>query len=331
MLAAIIFLAHLYICVGRQWGIDRLAFDMGMLAAAIAFFSISGFSIAHSVTTQPEGFYSRRFWRIWPTYLASFAMTVFVTLYLQRVDPSQQTSPSMLLWLMIINLLMLQGFLAPVLGANAGTWTLAVQEWLYLLAPIFRRLPSLVLCIFIAASAVWYTFAANYGVHRFAIQNHGVSFAAFAWAWLCGFVFYFHNDQLWARLCLLLLPVLLICLANELGGLCAPATVVGTMYMIAFGGDFHPSLRSRRVLTYWGNLSYPIYLVHYPVFMLLRFGTTIRNPWPYVLIAGAVSYLVYRFIDAPNRHRHRSGDKITSSLLQRHGSQLAGTGSEIKG
>jgi peptidoglycan/LPS O-acetylase OafA/YrhL len=295
VLAAIVFFGHLYQCTGDQWSISVLGYNLAMLSAVIAFFVISGFSIAHSISTRPRGFYARRIWRIWPVYLACFGMAVVVA---YRFSPRPSSG-----WQVLANLFMLQGLLAPVLEANAASWTLAIEEWLYVLAPAFRRLPAIVLCALAAASAYWYAIAADQGVHRFTIQVHGISFAAFAWPWLFGFVFYFYRDNWLAKAALLILPVLLICRANELGGKYAPLTMAATLCVIIWGGRIRLNDPVRSTLTYLGNLSYPLYLVHYPIFIFLRFVAGSEHSWHYVFLSLAATHMVYKYVDAPNRYR----------------------------
>ena len=237
-LATIVLLGHLYQCTGDQLAISVLGFNLAMLSAVVAFFVISGFSIAHSISTRPKGFYTRRIWRIWPVYLACFAMALYVA---YRFAPRPSSG-----WQVLGNLLLLQGLVTPVLEANAASWTLAIEEWLYVLAPIFRRLPAIALCALAGASAFWYAVAANHGVHRFTIQVHGISFAAFAWPWLFGFVFYFYRDHWAAKLALLILPVFLISWANELGGRYAPLTMALAMSVIIWGGHVRLNDTARR-------------------------------------------------------------------------------------
>src|SRR5216683_2604116 len=46
------------------------------LVAVLCFFAISGFSIHHSITKQPNGYFERRFWRIFPTNFTAVTMAL---------------------------------------------------------------------------------------------------------------------------------------------------------------------------------------------------------------------------------------------------------------
>ena len=50
--------------------------QLGGLGCICGFLAISGYSIAHSVTMQPKGFYARRAWRIMPTYYVSLVLSL---------------------------------------------------------------------------------------------------------------------------------------------------------------------------------------------------------------------------------------------------------------
>jgi peptidoglycan/LPS O-acetylase OafA/YrhL len=46
------------------------------LTAVLGFLLISGYSIAHSLTKNPEGFYNRRFLRIYPLYFCAVIVSL---------------------------------------------------------------------------------------------------------------------------------------------------------------------------------------------------------------------------------------------------------------
>ena len=297
--------------------------DLGELAAVLAFFVISGFSIAHSIEQRPRGYLARRVWRIWPTYLFSFfCCTLPVVLLSPVLNGEPAAGQSVTSGMILGNLFMLQGLLVPVLEANAATWTLAIEEWCYLAAPLFKRCRTIVLVALIAVSTYCYLPARDWGVVRFAGQTHGVSHLCFVWAWLVGFVFYRHRDSLWAQMALVLFPTWVILGANELGGGRAAFTIVAGVLAVAYGDKLlrlpevivewertdgtHGTFGSRNVedaLTFLGNVSYPLYIVHYPLFLAGMAMTKNRNHPVYLSVIFAVCVAVYLLIDKPNRQR----------------------------
>ena len=300
VLANIVFFSHIQSAKSQS-------LEMATMAAVLGFFMVSGFSIAHSISSRPKGYIRRRIWRIWPTYLFSFfVLTLPGVWFALAVHGTSYYGPiPSLVYKLAGTLFMLQGLLMPPFGPSGPTWTLAIEEWFYLLAPLFRRLSTLMLCVLIAASARWYLIVAKGGATLFPGQIHGVSHTALAWSWLIGFVFFFRRDKPWARLGILMLPVFLVGLANYIIGGLISFTMVFSSVAIVFSNQIPlRSERLRQVLNYLGNLSYPLYILHAPVMTLLDLGFGSRPKFsalPYTVVCYTISALVYRYIDAPNR------------------------------
>ena len=117
-----------------------------------------------------------------------------------------------------------------------------------------------------------------------------------------------------------LLPVWLLTGANELGGPRSPFTLVAAMLAIGFGGKMLHLPKPlaawkgriaaklstdhvRDFLVFLGNVSYPLYIVHYPVFFLLRYMTNNRSYLAYGFGVLLLCTVVYYVVDKPNRKR----------------------------
>jgi peptidoglycan/LPS O-acetylase OafA/YrhL len=333
VLAMIVYMGHLGGTLGNNHYTHEW-WNYGELAAVLGFFVISGFSIGHSIDQRPKRYLLRRLWRIWPTYLFSFLCctlpAVFILPHHTSAYPADQHVTK---WIIFGNLFMLQGLFMPVLEANAATWTLAIEEWCYLAGPIFRRCGSWLLAAIIIVSAYCYVHATSWGWIRFASETRGVSHLSFVWAWLLGFLFYRHRNSIWAHVALVLVPVWLICCANELGGLRSPFTLAASTLVIAFGGKLMLSLSSslpqhlaeiewrrgrifvlrwehvRELLIFLGNVSYPLYIVHYPVFFLLCRLTNWHSKLGYGIVVMLLCVVVYFVIDKPNRPRWKPRER----------------------
>jgi peptidoglycan/LPS O-acetylase OafA/YrhL len=328
ILASIVLFGHLS---GSGVGgiITKGVFDYGELAAVVGFFIISGYSIANSITQRPRRYILRRVWRIWPTYLFSFFCCTLPAMWILGRHHFQYAATEPVTRALIIgNLFMLQGILVPVLETNAATWTLAIEECYYLFAPVFRRCASWLLAALILVSAYFYANAFDFGWNRFAGKTHGISHLCFLWAWLAGFLFYQHRNSAWAHAVLFLLPVWLFCKWNQLGGERAIFTLLATTVVIAYGGkllSFAETLPEvlveleygagkaiaikwehvREFLVFMGNVSFPLYIIHTPIQMLLQLAGC-RSLLVYLAVIFTASGLVYYFIDKPNRGRWRT-------------------------
>lgn len=333
VLSMIVYLGHLGGTIGNNQ-FTHAWWNYGELAAVVGFFIISGFSIGHSIDQRPKRYLLRRLWRIWPTYLFSFfCCTLPAVFILPKHTSAYPADQHVTHWMIFGNLFMLQGIFIPVLEANAAIWTLAIEEWCYLAGPIFRRSGSWLLAAIILVSSYCYAHAAGWGWIRFAGQTGAVSHVSFVWAWLLGFFFYRHRNSIWAHAALVLLPVWLICRANELGGLRSPFTVVASTLVIAFGGKLMLSISGslpqhlaeiewrrgrifvfrwdhfRELLIFLGNVSYPLYIVHYPVFFLLFYLTKYRSHLGYGVLVMLLCVVVYFAIDKPNRSRWKPRER----------------------
>jgi peptidoglycan/LPS O-acetylase OafA/YrhL len=336
VLASIVLFGHMN-SIGVGGALTESVYEYGELAAVVGFFIISGFSIANSITQRPRRYIARRLWRIWPTYLFSFiCCTLPATWAMAHKNIDYYGKAPVTAGLIIGNLFMLQGLLVRVLETNAVTWTLAIEECYYLLAPAFRRCMSWGLVPVIFASAFFYAKSGDFGWTRFASATRGASHLCFIWAWLLGFLFYRHRRSTWARVLLFLLPVWLF-RWNQLGGHHAGFTLLAATLVIAYADELTEFVKIlppvlveleytegktvrikwpdvRNFLVFLGNLSFPLYIIHLPVAYLLKAAGCMSLPL-HLLAIFSISVLVYFFIDKPNRGRWRSGDATVDPEL----------------
>ena len=167
LLAFIVVCGHLFRFAPKDNAINRFFIsgaEFDAVAAVICFLIISGFSIAHSIISKPEGFYFRRVVRIYPLYISAMVLTLvpfwFAGPVIQAYD-GQFNQPGLANF--IANLFFLQTFFADQLSGNGPLWTLAVEVFFYLLAPVFVRMRSWMLLLLVLISAVG--FASCHALH----------------------------------------------------------------------------------------------------------------------------------------------------------------------
>ena len=269
-LACIVVLSHL------PWFIPvlpaRLAVLPGPFAAVIGFLFISGYSIAASIERAPRGFYLRRLRRIYPTYALALGVSLlpFVLAGQSAIAvPGYRFVASG--WVgMLGNALLLQTFAVHPLGGNPPLWSLSVECACYALAPLLLRLRSRVILGALGASLVFYLICRQVlGLPHYPYSLGGEAFAAVLWAWLAGFLFYRHRTTAWAGYALALVAPITFALnptdATRLSGVITAATALALVYAP------HIPLPPRlsRLLAWVGDASYPLYLLHVPVLLLL--------------------------------------------------------------
>ena len=178
-------------------------FSYGFLGVNL-FFVLSGYCIhrrgALMLAKNPQAtldygaFAARRFWRIYPTYVAALIITALVDAWIagrQFVPAGEQDNS---VFAFIVSLLSLQGYFATYFGDNAVFWTLAIEIHFYLAYPILFHLSKIYgprkTVLFTLALAVAYIAADK----LVGIENHlpyravqGPVFIPYWFTWATGF------------------------------------------------------------------------------------------------------------------------------------------------
>lgn len=297
VLASVVLTGHLNYLPGyHPWTAVGLFLNQG--SAVYGFLMISGYSIAASLDRSAEGFFARRFRRIWPSYLVSLALGVAVALAVKRpVHLTANVVLQPLVWSeLLASLTMTQTFLAPALSADGQIWTLAVEWWDYMLAPVIRRWSTPILSVIVAISLAYYCLVPP--PENPANTTGGWMFLVLAWWWLSGFLYYRHRGTALGY-ALLVLPPLFAASYGWIGR----AAFIG---IAALASCEYIALSDRvsRLFNWLGDLSYPLYLVHVPVmfaFNLFHFYDALVVAFGAILTSAVVLHLVDYPLRRPGR------------------------------
>lgn len=334
-----------------EWGISQKV-TMALLSLTrlapefvIFFFILSGFSIAHSLSssTSIRGFYLRRALRLYPTYLGGllWAAIVFYLLLHWKPDffngtydhPSfrgmEKSLGFLSPWIIILNLLYLpQGiFIEPY-------WSLTHEVIFYAIAPLIflntriYLMGSLLLYIWSWATSGWGW--SEGGTLRAFLLDYNVYFAA-------GIFLYLNWESLKEQLRFskpTLALILGFCyLASVLLGLTLGSVSKFSALLFSFASallivDIHFSRWKSRPALFIGKLSYSLYISHFSSLLLLLaiIHSFIKPPYilnPIVWLLGPpfallFSILHYRAFEHPSqriisRLREISRGRLTSS------------------
>jgi len=308
-LAFIVAVNHL----GEQVDLGVLAWVpcLGAFEAVLGFLLISGYSVGSSYLKSPQGFYRRRCKRLYPVYLAALAITLWV---------SPPVFNASFAFALAVNLL----FLNQVLIATSlvgPAWSLSLEFWLYALIPAFNRCSDVRL-----RQVAWLSFAvyAAYTAGRtlwhwpyYSGLGWGLNVPLLAYAWLCGFRLakfdarrkfvltdiglLFAGHLLLAALIQLAFRIkhaaLLQFWTQDLAGYGAEALTLAVVWWI-FCNRVKPGMggeRSRWML-WLGDVSYPLYLIHIPVFMVCV-AAGVRSALVLALGAVAAAALVHGSVE----------------------------------
>jgi peptidoglycan/LPS O-acetylase OafA/YrhL len=280
--------------------------NLSAFAAVIAFFVISGYSIAASLEREPAGFYRRRFVRIAPAFWAAFLFSLLpIVIFGWSICPPEYRTDNFPA--LALNGVCLQTFLTPQSWFFGPSWTLAVTLVCYVLAPVFNKFSTGWLVLIGGVSAAAYLAHAYYfGRVDYWDEYHGISTVCLMWAWIGGFVYYRHRSSLWAKALLIALCPLLAQLNPFANAPLTWLTVLVAMVVLIAAPSFRIKSGIATLLRYLGELSYPLYLVQFPFIIMLynAIGKTSQQPWT-VYFAGCLllSACIVHLLERPiKRH-----------------------------
>ncbi len=309
-------------------GVDIFFVISGFLISTIIFGSLAGGGFNYAE------FYGRRIRRIFPALVVVMAATFAFGWYVLLSDEFRQLGK---------HVMASAGFVANlVLWSEAGyfdtaaegkpllhLWSLAVEEQFYIFWPLllglaWRRKGRSVLVWMSAAAAL--SFLLNvYGVHRHPAATF-YSPLSRVWELAAGALLAYaalrrHPHRSAARrelrsvsgLALIALGVVLIHREKSFPGWWALLPVLGACLCISAGPGawLNRNLLGSRVLVWFGLISYPLYLWHWP---LLAYARVVEGGMPArgirvaaVGLAIGLAWLTYRHVEQSVRRRKGSG------------------------
>lgn len=307
VLAAIVAVNHLgeYVPLGALDLVRR----MGAFEAILGFLLVSGYSIGASYRRAPQGFAWRRVRRIYPVYLVSLVLTGVVT-----HSVLQQTMPGpleLLANVLLLNQLVTQSsFVGPA-------WSLALEFWLYLLTPwlvaVGSRGQRMLAIVSFVAFLVYTALRSLLHWPYHAGVGFGANLLLLSFIWIGGLKLALADDrrQESMRDVRLIFAIHIVCAAVIQGvwrikhqaaelflSQDLPVLALQGLVLLLVQGVFahgvlaaRPHLRPWRSLQWLGDVSYPLFLLHIPVFMLLA-QTPSRSPTMYLAVALLLAALV---------------------------------------
>jgi peptidoglycan/LPS O-acetylase OafA/YrhL len=276
-------------------------------SAVLGFLLISGYSIASSISKGSTGFYWRRFMRVYPLYLVAIVVSFIPFLIAGNeivvLDSTKYHQPTLINF--IGNLFFLQGFLVFPLGSNGVIWTLSVEVFCYLLAPLLVKLKPQVILSLITISAGCYLAFSQLDLQNrdIAFLRYGLPLLLLSWAWLLGFFYFFHDKEPLVKVAIVLLGCFLLGLHGSNYGSLASFTYVLSALLLIYASEITMPQKLCKVFDYLGELSYPLYLFHTPAILIGYAVMGLKNSFSLMLLSLIFSALVYHLVDLPIRHK----------------------------
>jgi peptidoglycan/LPS O-acetylase OafA/YrhL len=307
LLALSVVTCHCSLVIGRA-DPQRLLWTFGGFVAVVGFFLVSGYSIAHSLDVQPTGFAQRRIRRLVPLYLAALVFSITPLLFfaapltLPNGDVISFPRPSASL----ATLFLLNGVLASTPLLVHPLWSLNCEAIYYCLASALRRLPMTTLLLLIVLSGAGYLLHAGHG---YPDEKYGIGALCLAWAWLTGIVFYRIHTGIFWKAVLTIGGVGLLALDGGSEGRLTLCTFLAVIFALWYGKEVRLTLSAARILTWLGEISYPLYVTHYTVLILLSQTALAKIGYVAVpliwLCTLSIATAFYYVIDVPLRKKRR--------------------------
>lgn len=139
-------------------------------------------------------------------------------------------------------------------------------------------------------------------------DTFGISVIALLWAWLSGWIVYTNVNRVWWLMLTGCTGSVAIVVDPLLNGWFNHVIWWTTLLVCLFAKGNFLNAFARKLGNYLGDLSYPLYLTHYPV-LFLSYNWILKNHFSLnfgitqVLIALSASCLIYHFVDYPLRKR----------------------------
>ncbi len=299
ILAYIVLSEHLEWCIG---GSNPFAFlsKLDGLAAVLGFLLISGYSIANSITRNPQGFYQRRVFRIYPLYFCAVLYSSIPFLLTSKnllFGTTEFAQPDS--WTIAGNLLFLQGWGIESLSSNPVVWTLGVEVFCYMLAPLFAKASNKIILSLIGVSSLLFALFPYFYQPHYSKLQYGLALLLFLWAWLLGFFYFVNQEKTYSKILLVSLGCLLLSLNHVYTGKAAIVTYAISSMIIIYSPRINLSSNLTKILNYLGNISYPLYLFHLPTMFIIYSGLKINNPVVLILFSLLISMLFHHLVEVP--------------------------------
>jgi len=317
LLALIVANGHLPVFLPAS-GLSGPFDNISGLAAVLGFLVISGFSIAASYAKKPQGYYRRRAVRIVPLYVLAIVFSAVCTRPFGGVVHGMngnwfRTPP----WFIVVqNLFFAQGFTVRSIATDTVVWSLSIEVFFYVFTPLFSRLSQLALLLIAGASLGLFLISPSFGALYYAYMQTGAATALLGWAWLAGFIAFRHRNHLVAALVVLGFSIAALALNPNFDGTHWLPTMVLVAIVIGFGNRIHGPRWLASVLSLLGDVSYPLYLFHYPIYIVLCGFHVPMMAGGYLFTAIGVSLVLDRLYDQPVKRLLNGPGKLRAQPIK---------------
>ncbi|HAZ46233.1 MAG TPA: hypothetical protein DDW76_24525 [Cyanobacteria bacterium UBA11369] len=279
----------------------------------IALLLLSGYATANSIKNNPEGFYQRRFFRIYPLYFCAIVVSLLPFVIVGNKIVTLHSKPIVLPSLLSIveHLTLLQGLAFGTFTSNLPLWPLGILAPCYLLTPLLHRVSDRIIIFAIAFSGslyvavpFFYKLFFDKPLPYYPELGYELPFFLFAWAWLLGFL-YFQKQNKKAGIIVLASGFIMLILNQSRTGFYAIMLYLLACFALIFAPQIKLPKAVGKTFEYLGNIAYPLYLFHKPTYIFAHKLLGVTNSVTHIFLALLVGVFFYHAVDLPLRSRNR--------------------------
>jgi peptidoglycan/LPS O-acetylase OafA/YrhL len=313
---------------------------LGSFEAILGFLLISGYSIALSYRKDSDGFLLRRIRRIYPVYLTSMVIAAGVSIFIVGRWPG--------FWELVVNALFLNQIVTSTSFVGPA-WSLSLEFWLYCLTPLLflvsdRHLQRLIVVSFVAY-VIFTCGRTLFHWNHYAGVGYGLNLLFLAFIWLAGLRLARHSENpkpVLRMIAIIFVLHILLTAAIQFGfrlkNAKLPLFFSGDIWEIAlqaatltvvfwmFLRVTDPAIKGKpsHAMRVLGDISFPLYLVHIPIFKVLEHWG-VRSPILYYIAAVLAAAVIYRTVDFYSQRRPLTGGQtpVASSRGRKVSAALA--------
>ncbi|MHB2166096.1 acyltransferase family protein [Alsobacter sp. R-9] len=317
LLAFIVLCFHMTIFFGAEPLLAAIS-RLGGKAAVVGFLIISGFSIHNSLLREPAGFLWRRFVRIYPAYILAIASAFALQQFTGEIEAPLHVFNEDSNLVFFCNALMLQMFACKAVDFNLSVWSLSIEFSFYIAAIV----------VLIRMNTRWLIFIAVASMIMFILPNDLIDGKLYylatkfkppkyMWPFIVGFILY-RDFSAMKFIIFAALSVVLFLISPEMDASTeplGPLTIVVTLLTIWVARSWKGA--QSKALTYLGDLSYPLYLVHLPVFIALFALQGELQSWVAIAAVMLAAAGTVAFVEKPARRQLK---RLRTALSQQNAS-----------
>ena len=269
---------HCFYLTGKNW-----VLPINSPMAVYGFFIISGFLVVRSFyrSRSLKDYFQKRARRILPAYIMVVLLCAFGLFFLSSLPSGQYFSSSVFLKYLAANLSFMN-FIQPslpgvftentVMAVNGSLWTIKIEILLYLSVPLIacliRRFDKRAVLLLVYIFAIVFNRSMDYlynttGNEIYAILSRQVFFQMSFFVTGAFFVFYFDFFIKYRFVFFLIAVPFFLLRSNDVISYFYPMAWGIIIFCIAFSLSFFNNTGK------YGDFSYGIYLLHYPVIQIV--------------------------------------------------------------